>query len=104
MGNIRKTYTKDEKLQAVTLYIQEGLSYRAVADKLNIPSSKTVRLWVKSFVAEGEAGLEEQRGKALGVLSGKGRPRTRQETLEEENLRLRAENEFLKKWLGLDKK
>ena len=104
MGEIRRTYSKDEKLKAVTLYIQEGLSYKAVAARLNIPCSKTVRLWVKNFETEGETGLEEKRGKALGVVTGKGRPRTRPETLEQENLRLRAENEFLKKWLGLDKK
>jgi transposase len=103
MGDIRKTYSKEEKLQAVTLYIQEGLSCQAIADMLNISSSSTVRRWVKHFQAEGEAGLEEKRGKALGIITGKGRPRTRPETLEQENLRLRAENDFLKKWLGLDK-
>ena len=104
MAEIRRTYSKDEKLQAVTLYLQEGLSYKAVAERLNIPSAKTVRLWVRHFETDGEVGLEEKRGKALGIVTGKGRPRTRPETLEQENLRLRAENEFLKKWLGLDKK
>jgi transposase len=103
MGNMRKTYSKEEKLQAVTLYIQGGLSFRSVAEMLNISSPKTVRLWVQHFEAEGEAGLEEKRGKALGIVTGKGRPRTRPETLEQEMNRLRAENDFLKKWLGLDK-
>ncbi|PWJ98174.1 helix-turn-helix domain-containing protein [Tumebacillus permanentifrigoris] len=103
MGNIRKTYTFDEKLQAITLYYQNELSCQEIADKLNIPSSTTVKRWVKHFEAEGEAGLEEKRGKALGIVTGKGRPRTRPETPEQEMKRLRAENEFLKKWLGLDK-
>ncbi|TPH12612.1 helix-turn-helix domain-containing protein, partial [Brevibacillus laterosporus] len=42
------------------------------------------------------------RGRTKNPL--RGRPRTRPESMEEEIVRLRAENEFLKKWLGLEKR
>ena len=103
MGQIKKTYTKDEKLQAVKLYLEGELSYKAVADRLRIPDTRTVRLWVKRYREEGVSGLEEKRGKSPKP-TGTGRPRKRQMSLEEEVIRLRAENEFLKKWLEIEGK
>jgi transposase len=49
--------------------------------------------------SEGLSGLNEKRGKATGPQ--KGRPRKNPLSLEEEVMKLRAENEFLKKWLDL---
>lgn len=103
MEQKRKTYSKEEKLAAVKLYLQGELGYGAVALHLGIPDDRQVRLWVRRYREEGEAGLEEKRGKAPKPF-GTGRPRKRPLSLEEEVIRLRAENEFLKKWLELEGK
>jgi hypothetical protein len=55
----------------------------------------------KRFNEFGEDGLRERRGTTRGLQ--KGRPRKRQLSLEEENQRLKAEVEFLKKLLILER-
>ena len=75
MGNIKRTFDKAFKKQAVDLYLNGDMSYQSVADKLEIDKNQ-VRRWVKDFEDEGILGLEEKRGKAKGL--GKGRPRTAQ--------------------------
>ncbi|MBG9788854.1 helix-turn-helix domain-containing protein, partial [Brevibacillus laterosporus] len=61
-----------------------------------------LRRWVDHYRKEGIQGLDEKRGRTKNPL--RGRPRIRPESTEEEIVRLRAENEFLKKWLGLEKR
>lgn len=98
MGNIKRTFDKTFKKQAVDLYLNGDMSYQSVADKLEIDKNQ-VRRWVKYFEDEGILGLEEKRGKAKGL--GKGRPRTAPEDPEEKIRRLEAENEMLKKLLKM---
>lgn len=100
MGNIRRTYSKELKMQAVQLYLEGELSYQAVAKELGIADDRSVRRWIRHYENEGTKGLEEKRGKSTHPR--KGRPRKHPASLEEEVRRLRAENEFLKKWLGLE--
>ncbi|MDA5111147.1 transposase [Brevibacillus thermoruber] len=102
MGKIRKTYPIEIKRKAVHLYLEGDKSYKTIAKELGISDKNIVMRWVKHFENEGMEGLEEKRGKAVGPR--KGRPRKCLFTLEEENLRLRAENEYLKKWLGLERR
>ena len=64
-------------------------------------SNKRVILWVKRYNELGEDGLRERRGTTRGLQ--KGRPRKRELSLEEENQRLKAEVEFLKKLLILER-
>ncbi|HDR7872124.1 TPA: helix-turn-helix domain-containing protein [Bacillus wiedmannii] len=80
------------------LYLKEGMSYKTIAKELGIHHSVVSR-WVKYFEAEGIKGLEEKRGKAKGP--GLGRPRLRPEDSEAKIRRLEAENEMLKKLLGM---
>ncbi|MGQ7872401.1 transposase [Bacillus sp. 1A] len=98
MGKIRVTYDIECKKKAVDLYLKEGMGYKTVAKELGIDHS-VVRRWVKHFEAEGIKGLEEKRGKTKGP--GIGRPKTNPEDPEAKMKRLEAENEMLKKLLGM---
>lgn len=98
MRKIRVTYDVECKKKAIDLYLKEGMSYKTIAKELGIYQSVVSR-WVKYFEAEGIKGLEEKRGKAKGP--GLGRPRVRPEDPEAKIRRLEAENEMLKKLLGM---
>ncbi|AIG24649.1 transposase [Brevibacillus laterosporus] len=102
MGKIRKTYSKDFKLKAVQLYLNGEQGYKTLTRDLGISDPSILRGWVNHYRKEGIQGLDENRGRTKNPL--RGRPRTRPESMEEEIVRLRAENEFLKKWLGLEKR
>ena len=95
------SYSFDIKLKAVKMYLEEGIGSTTIAKELNLSSNKIVLLWVKRFNEFGEDGLRERRGTTRGLQ--KGRPRKRELSLEEENQRLKAEVEFLKKLLILEK-
>lgn len=94
MAEIKKTYTVEEKRIAVELYNRDGLPFSEIARELNIPRTN-IRHWVNLYEREGLKGLEEKRGKAKGLH--KGRKRKDALSTEEELVRLRAENEYLKK-------
>ncbi|EEM55948.1 transposase [Bacillus bombysepticus] len=98
MGKIRVNYDVEFKKKAVDLYLKEGMSYKTIAKELGIHHSVVSR-WVKHFETEGIKGLEEKSGKAEGP--GLGRPRTKPEDPEAKIRRLEAENEMLKKLLGM---
>jgi transposase len=100
MAEIKKTYTLDEKRTAVELYNREGLPFSEIARELHIPRTN-IRHWVNLYEREGLEGLEEKRGKARGLH--KGHKRKDPLSLEEELVRLRAENEYLKKLWGLQR-
>ncbi len=69
---------------------------KRICNELGIPSTKTLRLWVKNYHEHCLKGLEERRGTSKSPL--KGRPRKNECSLEEENRRLKAENEYLKRY------
>jgi transposase-like protein len=100
--NQRTTYSAEFKLKAVKMYLDDGYGFQAVAKKLNIPDKKSVRRWVKNYNTLGTEGLEERRGKS-SLAHTKGKPRKKPMTLEEQVKRLQAENEYLKKYLGLER-
>ena len=83
------------------MYLEESIGSTTIAKELNLSSHKRVLLWVKRYNEFGEDGLRERRGITRGLQ--KGRPRKRQLSLEEENQRLKAEVEFLKKLLILER-
>ena len=95
------SYSFDIKFKAVKMYLEEGIGSNTLAKELNLSSNKRVLLWVKRYNEFGEDGLRERRGITRGLQ--KGRPRKRQLSLEEENQRLKAEVEFLKKLLILER-
>ena len=60
--SIRSTYSKEFKLQAAKLKIDQGYSYAAVAQNVGIFNSM-IKRWVMDYRFIGEAGLDERRGK-----------------------------------------
>ena len=82
-------YTKEFRLEAVKLVLDEGLSWSAAARRLSLPTS-TMANWVKAAKA----------GK-LGDVGKKYRPLTEIEMelakVKKENVELRMERDILKK-------
>ena len=95
------SYSFDIKLKAVKMYLEEGIGSTTIAKELNLSSNKRVLLWVKRYNEFRKYGLRERRCTTRGLQ--KGRPRKRELTLEEENQRLKAEVDFLKKLLILER-
>lgn len=96
-GGKNKYWSKEEKLRIVKKVTEEGLSSKQVAKEENIDSS-TIRKWVRKYVEEGENSLENKKkpGNPLVKYSSK-KNLTDIEKLEYENMKLRIENERLKK-------
>ena len=95
-------YSFDIKLKAVKIYLVEGIGSPTIAKELGLSSNKIVILWVKRYNEFGKNGLKERIGTTRGLQ--KGIPRKRELSLKEENQRLKAEVEFLKKLLILERK
>jgi len=100
MGKIRKTYDIEFKLQAINLYLEEGMGAKSIGKELGIAYA-IVERWVNHYKREGIQGLEEKRGKAKGY--NKGRPKIDPLSDAEKIQRLEAENAYLKKLLALKK-
>lgn len=96
-----RKYTSEIKLECIRLNKEEHLSPYEIARNLGIEAETNVRRWIELYDEHGEEWfLKEQRGAKrktpYSELSRK-RNRTREEELELENIRLRIENERLKK-------
>ncbi|MDQ0862411.1 MULTISPECIES: helix-turn-helix domain-containing protein [Bacillaceae] len=96
MGKIRKTYTKEIKLKAINLYIND-MGIRSISKELGIGYT-TIQRWISHYKSEGVQGLEEKRGTSRSQF--KGRPNKDYESEAEKINRLEAENAFLKKLLA----
>ena len=96
----RKTwsYTKDFKVKAVKLSLQDGIQVKQVAEGLDIHPFMLSR-WRKEY-REGKLQGDGQR--RVGVNKKKRKLSDKEITenarLKNENAKLRAENELLKKW------
>ena len=90
-------WSKEEKLRIVNRVIIDGLSAKKVSDTENISNGMLCR-WIKSYLELGEKALENKRkpGNPLAKYS-KRKDLSDMEKLEYENMRLRIENERLKK-------
>ncbi|WP_250675724.1 helix-turn-helix domain-containing protein [Paraclostridium ghonii] len=96
-------YSKELKLKAIDMYINEGMSPASVARALDIKNKTQVKRWVDLYNSKGKSAFDEEtRGKANGPR--KGRPKTKFNSVEEELNYLRMENEFLKKLYTLSEK
>ena len=81
-----KHYSKEFRLQAARLVVEQGYSYAEVAQRLG-PSAWSVREWVAKYRKTGELpadGAVEATGDEI-------------KQLRKENARLRMENDILKK-------
>lgn len=89
-------YTPEFKMAAVRLYLEEGLSYKAVAKQLGVPSHTQIRQWVKKY-RNGDS-LEDKRQRGIRKPAWRtGRPKTKFASIEEELAYVKAEVEYLKK-------
>ncbi|MBR5258946.1 MAG: transposase [Eggerthellaceae bacterium] len=102
MGSKHMAYDYETKLSAVRAFLEDGLTRQEVMSKHAITSPTSLDRWVKAYRDGGPEALEPK---------PKGRPRskcadrpamTREQELEEENRRLRAEVAYLKKLRSLE--
>lgn len=92
-----KYWSKDEKLRIVNRVLNDGLSTHQVSNEENI-SNGMLNNWIKKYFEQGENGLENKKkpGNPLSKYSNR-KSLTEMEKLEYENMKLRIENERLKK-------
>ncbi len=80
-------YKAEVKEQAVKMFLEEGMTYHAIADALGIRKPERIKQWVHAYRQEGGIGLHKV----------KGRPR-KVEDKDAYIVRLEMENELLKKF------
>lgn len=95
----QQIYPIEVKLKAVNMYIEEKIGSTTIAKTLGLNRCDRVLLWVRRYKEFGIDGLEEQRGKSKG--NNKGKHGKTNLTLEQKNIRLTAEVEYLKKLLQI---
>ena len=90
-------WSKEDKLKLVNEVIVDNKSISEVARENNLDKSQ-LRKWIEKYYEHGVDGLENQRkpGNPLTKYSSK-KELTELEKLEYENMKLRIENERLKK-------
>ena len=80
-------YRAGVKEEAVRLFLEEGMTYQAIAERLGIRKAERIRAWVRDYRKEGELGLHKV----------KGRPRKKADQAAY-IARLEMENALLKKF------
>lgn len=98
---IRKSYSFDFKLYVVELYLTTEISCQALALQVGIKDSSTVSRWVNDYRRAGPDALKDRKGCPSQVKKPKDNTSINKNTeylkqLEEENLKLRIENAYLK--------
>ena len=98
MGKRQNRYwSKDEKLRIVNRVIVDGLSSRQVSNSENI-SNGLLNDWIRKYLELGKNGLENKRKPGNPLMKYSRRKELSEiEKLEYENMKLRIENERLKK-------
>ena len=101
MPRIRKEpnryWSKEEKIRIINRVIQDGLSSSQVAKDEDI-SGGMLRNWIKKYIEQGEESLDNKRKPGNPLLKySKRKELSELEKLEYENMKLRIENERLKK-------
>lgn len=96
-----RKYTAEIKIECIRLSREEHLSNYEIAKRMNISDESRIRAWLQKYQNDGETYFyEEHRGKGAGnryaALHTK-KNLSKEERLELENLKLRIENERLKK-------
>ena len=93
----KRNWSKEEKLKAVNRVLISHETAEDVRKELDI-SSGLLHTWIQKYLKDGEKGLENKvkPGNPLAKYQGK-KQLTDLEKLEYENMKLRIENERLKK-------
>lgn len=91
--------SQEERIKIVKDCLEGGSNYGEIAQKYNV-SYQQVYTWVKKFRVQGEAGLEDRRGKRTAAQTARTPEeelRIRIAQLEHENYMLKMERDVLKK-------
>lgn len=103
MGSKRRQYDYETKLAAARDYVDRGMTRQEVMSRYGIANQTQLKQWAKAYREGGPEALRPKpKGrprKPGGEPSG---PATREEELEAENRRLRAEVAYLKKLHALE--
>ena len=96
-GGKNRTHSKEEKLKYVKMMLEEGYSAKKIEKEYGISHSLTDG-WRRKYLEFGEDSLKNQKkpGNPLAKYHNK-KNLTKEEQLEYENMKLRIENELLKK-------
>lgn len=96
----KKNYTSEFKLEVLHYMKKTGASYRETSIKFGILNSSMIVDWNKKFLEGGVDALSKPKGRTHKDMTKKSKETkqlTREQQLEEENRKLRLENEYLKK-------
>ena len=96
-GGKNKYWSKEEKLKLIKEHLDNNISTNEISTRENI-SNGMYNNWLKKYLAYGEKGLENKKkpGNPLSKYMNK-KKLNDIEKLEYENMKLRIENERLKK-------
>jgi transposase len=98
----RSSYSLEFKLSVVRKVLDEGATAQQVAGEYGLSSDKLVQTWVRTYRRLGEDGLKPKpQGRQPKAGVERSEELTDLQRLEQENLRLRAENAYLKKLRAL---
>lgn len=99
----KTSYTFEFKLGVVRRVLDEGATYEALAGEYGLSSGGLVGSWVRTYRRLGEDGLKPKPTGRRPLAESDAAPVevSAQARLEQENLRLRAENAYLKKLRAL---
>jgi len=89
-------WTAEQRYEVLKYMIDNQLSFRETGVRLGIRHS-TIIQWERRYLENGISGLEDKKKGRKPRTPKPKLPMTRLEELEEENLNLRIENEYLKK-------
>ena len=92
-----RNWSKDDKLRIINRHLKDGLSTGFIAKEEDI-SGGMLRRWIKQYLELGETALinKNKPGNPMCKYSNR-KILTKEEQLEYENMKLRIENEMLKK-------
>lgn len=90
----RKTYPETFKLEVLRDYYSSGLSMIATAKKWGLSSHTNILHWIKCYPIDSD--LLSLSPELVAELQMKNNPKSKDQLLEEENLRLRKALEFEK--------
>ena len=102
MGSKHRTYDQETKLAAVLDFLEGGLTKQEAMTKHAIASLTAFERWVKAYREGGPDALAPKPKGRPRIDGGPSRAATREEELEAENRRLRAEVAYLKKLRALE--
>lgn len=109
----RNKYDDEFKLEVVKAYLESTLGVRALAKSYGLPSKNYIHRWLEELKRKGLIDSEATKKSAKSSMAPRPEPKSsppvykksaREKQLEKENLRLRAENEFLKKLQELERR